>query len=105
VTDRRTCPGCGVAPGERHGDVCDVSRCPECGAQAVQCGEHLEAGQSIWTGEWPGDAECREWNWWTTITHPSGKTETVADLNRLILAAARGEIWWDKNGERYRKES
>lgn len=97
------CPGCGVTPNARHEDGCDVSRCPECGVQASQCGAHLDAGQGTWTGEWPGDAECREWNWWTTITHPSDKTETVPDLHRLLLAAALGEVHWDKSGERYHR--
>lgn len=100
---RKTCPDCGVQPGQRHDSGCDVSRCPECGVQAVQCGEHLDAGQSTWTGEWPGDVECREWDWWTTIVLLGGRRQVVENLNRLPIAAARGEIYWDKAGERYRK--
>ncbi|WP_191304467.1 hypothetical protein [Lentzea cavernae] len=79
-----------------------MSRCPECGTQALQCGDHTSSGQGIWTGEWPGDLECREWDWWTPFTHPNGTTEMVSDLNRLALAAARGEVRWDKQAERYR---
>lgn len=97
------CPDCGVEPGTRHEDGCDVSRCPECGEQALQCEEHSESGQSAWTGSWPGDVECREWDWWTSVTHPDGTTEMTADLNRLARAAAFGEVRWDKQTERYLK--
>lgn len=97
------CPDCSVTPGIRHEDGCDVSRCPECGTQALQCGDHLTARQSTWTGEWPGDAECREWGWFTDVTYPDGEVETVPDLNELFPALMRGEIYWDKQTERYKK--
>lgn len=103
TTTLANCPDCDVAPGTRHEDGCDVSRCPECGTQALQCDDHGDAGQSTWTGLWPGEAECREWDWWTTVTHPDGTPEVTADLNRLGYAEARGEIRWDKQTERFLK--
>lgn len=117
-TDRR-CPDCQVAPGERHQDGCDVSQCPTCGQQALQCAAHLDAGQSRWTGEWPGSVECREFGWFAHWTQHSGYGDATVpdtgpevrceakhphahhDLNRLALEAARGTVVWDKALERY----
>ena len=74
-----------------------------------------------WTGEWPGVAECREWGWyarWTLVTAysrygrpDSGPEECCGpdnpdaheDLNRLALAAATGEVVWNRERERYER--
>ena len=113
------CPDCGVRPGQRHENGCDVSRCPECGHQALACGLHRESGQSTWTGEWPGDAECREFGWWarwtlTTQYSRNGRPDSGPsvrcdadhpdahpDLTRLTLAGIRGELRWDRDRERW----
>jgi hypothetical protein len=101
-----TCPDCGVIPGQRHDDGCDVSRCPECGMQALRCKTDVllghigsEPAQSVWTGEWPGIAECREFDWYTDVVGV-GRTE---DLNRLAFAGLSGQLNWDKQTERWVK--
>lgn len=119
------CPDCGVEPGQLHRPRCDVERCPICGGQALQClsshtcpkcgDEFVEAscqGHPVivtddellpWTGEWPGDAECREFGWYSFFgqhgwercekDHP-GATE---DLNRLHS----GEAEWSREQKRF----
>jgi hypothetical protein len=96
-----------------------VSQCPACGTRALQCGDHRDAGQSIWTGEWPGEVECRQLGWyarWTVTSAYSrdGLPDTgrqVAcspdepganpDLQRLTIAGATGELVWDRQQERW----
>lgn len=101
---KENCSDCGVKPGRQHKRGCDVALCPECGFQRLQCGAHARtAGWGTWTGEWPGEVECREWGWYRSDTLPDGTVIQAEDLNRLVYAAARGEIRWDKKAERYRK--
>lgn len=94
------CPDCAVAPGQAHDDDCDVARCLATGGQRLQCdgrdevypyAEH-DCGQNVWTGEWPGDAECREFGWWVQDRCSEGlgfvpcaadAPGAMADLNRL----------------------
>lgn len=33
----KTCPNCGVKPGQRHASGCDVAKCPRCGLQLLGC--------------------------------------------------------------------
>lgn len=127
VESGRSCPDCGVDPGERHMESCDVARCVICGEQELQCYADDEHGladpdlppMQTWTGLWPGVAECREWGWyarWTVVTEyspdglpdsgemvpcPPDHPHAMPDLNRLVLAADRGEITWDRQRERY----
>jgi hypothetical protein len=100
----RNCPDCAVAPGERHDGGCDVARCLATGQQRLQCDGRDEGyphadhdcGTDVWTGEWPGDVECREFGWWVQdrcaegmgwvpcAADAPGATE---DLNRLAQDA------------------
>ncbi len=57
------CPDCDVAPGEQHDGDCDVARCVLCGKQSISC-DHDGSLPDVWTGEWPGKAECREFGLW-----------------------------------------
>ncbi|WP_019584160.1 hypothetical protein [Thioalkalivibrio sp. ALE16] len=93
----KNCPDCNVAPGEYHEPDCDVERCPACGFQLLSCGCAIHDCPPVpWMGEWPGEAECREFGWTITI---NGREEP--DLNRLYAEAA-----WNPEKQRFeRKES
>src|SRR5262245_6500080 len=62
-----SCHDCGARPGERHRHDCDVERCSNCGRQRVSCGcpGRLRRRRLPWTGEFPGMAECREFDWFS----------------------------------------
>jgi hypothetical protein len=78
------CSECGAWPGDYHSLGCDGETCPYCGAPLIHC---LVAGwcdlavkdtpwppplddRIPWSGEWPGEAECRFFGWWV---QPHGK--------------------------------
>jgi hypothetical protein len=85
------CPDCQACPGDSHKDGCDVARCTVCGWQRISC-DHGNTGLgwgAIWTGEWPGDVEVREYG--------------LADLNDLAMMAARGQLWWDGRVQRWQR--
>jgi len=95
------CPDCKVEPGVQHLVGCDVERCRQCGGQAISCGCDPGVEPSVWTGEWPGHAECRDYNLyarlvpgrgWVTCSqeHPLARP----DLNRLT---STGEWYPDLN--------
>jgi hypothetical protein len=112
TTTLEMCHDCAVSPGEKHKDGCDVARCLECGFQRISC-EHEESDLGwgeIWTGEWPGELECREFGLWvknwddrnpgwvkTTAEDPVA----IEDLNALHELAATGMVRW--NGRRWVK--
>ena len=88
------CHQCAAAIGERHDPNCDVGRCSECGGQYF--GDSCENSRpTVWTGDWPGVAECREFNLYTEPDSPWGVTE---DLNTLITDP---RFTWDKSLERF----
>ncbi|MFA7264794.1 MAG: hypothetical protein WC054_00540 [Candidatus Nanopelagicales bacterium] len=91
--EKTNCPDCGVEPGSRHVDGCDVARCVICGGQAFCHGDEIEEKDGsfilmcenvfepipeenqIWTGWWPGIEECEEFGWfsrWTLYVHFDG---------------------------------
>jgi len=120
------CPDCGVKPGSLHQIGCDVERCRLCGGQSISCGcvvcsgdeptaaewaahdQRVEdaGGRLPWTGEWPGDSECREFGLWSKLVRGHGWQMCSADdpaaqpdLNRL------SRFPWDaKLGRRVRPE-
>lgn len=92
-----TCPDCGVLPGTRHVVNCDVARCNLTGIQQHQC-DCNRCLPTLWTGEYPGKAECREFGWFTAPDSEWGQRE---DLNRLASAAFQGMVQWDRTEERF----
>ena len=49
---RTNCHDCGVAPGKRHLDGCDVERCNDCDGQRLSCGcpDHGDYQKETWSG-------------------------------------------------------
>lgn len=94
---RPTCPGCGTRISQPHMDECEVERCSVCGGQRLICdcvGHDRRA--EVWTGEWPGAAECRALGWWAVRDSdgwrpcPPGIPGAVEDLNRLSFYRQTG---------------
>ena len=104
----KNCHDCGVDPRQLHKAGCDVERCPTCGGQMLGCGcpEEDQRDRLPWTGEWPGDAECREFGWYCDRDNPCRRCSAddpnaTEDLNRLAREAR-----WDRAARRFvRKET
>jgi hypothetical protein len=103
------CPDCGAKPGQMHEKGCDVERCPACGHQLIGCDCSLglvkALGRMPWTGEWPGDAECREYGWYTVlvpeegwVSCPKGTPGATEDLSRLVAEGV-----WDRETRRFER--
>jgi hypothetical protein len=99
------CPDCQAPTGALHGEDCDVARCAHTGIQRLQCGH--EDCNTVWTGQWPGEAECAEYDWWAVMQPGVGWTPCTADtpgaepdLNRLANPA---HARWDRALRRYIK--
>lgn len=103
----RNCGDCGVKPGQLHKRGCDVERCPDCGTQrfSCECPRRTAHPRLPWAGEWPGDAECREFGWYvmpgdqrSVIGHlvPPGTPGAREAQNHLALLAR-----WDASLGRY----
>jgi hypothetical protein len=121
------CQDCGATPGTEHGDGCDTARCLAYGTQRLQCmpGARMvvrgvfhwggvdvdweqdghDCGRDLWTGRWPGVAECEEFDWWAVFVPngnpswrpvPAGTPAAVPDLNRLVTEAK-----WDAQQVRW----
>jgi hypothetical protein len=115
--DPRSCNDCGVPVGEPHRPRCDVARCLYTGRQRISCDAtavlfgrperqpHANCGRQVWTGAWPGVAECAELGWHSFFTPDKGWTRCAADhpdagtdLNRLYAGA-----YWDRTACRWRR--
>lgn len=72
------CPDCATPIGHDHTSGCDVARCLATGSQRLGHGR-CPCDPDVWTGQWPGDAECHEFGW----TLGPG----LPDLNRLHTEA------------------
>jgi hypothetical protein len=93
------CPDCDVPPGQAHEDGCDVARCLATGRQRLMCGRQADhpgafCGQDVWTGQWPGENECREYGFVLTAGLVGGRI--IPDLNRLFA-----ECRWDRGQGRW----
>lgn len=73
------CPDCEVGLGQYHIEGCDVARCLATGRQRLAHGASCGCPQDVWTGRWPGDAECEEFGW---MIGPG-----LPDLRRLYIEA------------------
>lgn len=123
----RNCPDCGAHIGDPHDSGCDVARCLATGGQRLMCelddgilaelfgipvsngqpGHHC--GHQVWTGLWPGVAECREFGWYSFLQPPEPGVQYgqwircepddprgSEDLNRLHIEAR-----WDPEQARF----
>jgi hypothetical protein len=103
--DATTCHDCGARPGERHRRDCDVEQCSNCGRQRVscECPSERKRRRLDWTGQWPGEEECRELGWFCKrvpgvgwVPCEEGEPDAEPDLNRL-----HAEARWDRRAGRF----
>jgi len=100
---RVTCPDCGTAVGESHRPGCDVEVCTGCGDQRLACllttggCETHDPVSAVWSGEWPGKAECRARGWYAVLVPGEGwrpcsvdTPRAREDLNRLAVFRQTG---------------
>ncbi|MFF0742157.1 YgjP-like metallopeptidase domain-containing protein [Streptomyces sp. NPDC004111] len=87
------CPNCLTPPNKLHAGHCDLARCAFTGRQRYEC--HPDCN-TIWTGKFPGQAECEEYGFYWR-TGPNGYEHCNAnapgadhDYNRLYA-----ECTWD----------
>lgn len=123
----KRCSDCAAEPGEVHDVGCDVARCLTYGTQRIQCqpGARMvvrgilpnggvdvdweedghDCGRDVWSGRWPGVAECEEFGWFAVFVPngnpswrpvPAGISGAVPDLNRLAVEAT-----WDAEQRRW----
>jgi hypothetical protein len=124
-----TCLDCGATVGAPHTDGCDVARCLYDGGQRLMHemvgGSPIvvmgfggipiidadpnshDCGRDVWTGLWPGEAECKEFGWWVQDRCDEGlgfapcapdAPGATEDLNRLYRDAR-----WDRAAGRWRR--
>ena len=101
------CPECGARPGNVHRRGCDVELCPYCGDQLVRCRCSAPYppldDRMVWTGTFPGVAECEEFGWYARLVPGQGwilcdpwDLDAEPDLYRL-----HAEAQWDREGKRF----
>lgn len=81
----------------RHVRGCDVEQCAECGNQAISCGcpgDYFQFPRLPWTGQWPGEAECRKFGWFAKLVPGKGwvrcaesDPDSHPDIGRLRTGA------------------
>ncbi|MEO3976795.1 hypothetical protein [Streptomyces sp. CAU 1734] len=92
------CADCSVRPGSYHRPRCDVARCAVTGRQLSDCRHPGTAcGNTVWTGQWPGDAECWEYGFLIlpSDAEAAAGVPPFTDLNRLYA-----ECDWDSAAQR-----
>lgn len=117
----RPCPDCAAPVGFEHDDGCDVARCLYTGGQRISCDEWADedvelfdethdCGRDVWTGEWPGKADCRRLGLWcrdgdrsrgepSFVPCAPDDEGAMPDLNRLREGAFRWDpitCWWER---------
>lgn len=108
---RPDCGDCAAKPGEPHSPGCDVARCLATGGQRLSCDrDHesgdLDCGREIWSGTWPGEADCIRFGWYSKFTDDGwvrcgpDDPDGGPDLNRLY----GGEARWDREALRWELE-
>lgn len=105
----KKCPDCQVDVGEAHDNGCDVAQCLMFGEQRLMhelegTNEEHNCGRDVWTGRWPGEAECEEFGWWARwvpgqpgwVRCEADAPDARLDLNRLATDAR-----WDPATSRW----
>ncbi|GGX51047.1 YgjP-like metallopeptidase domain-containing protein [Streptomyces noursei] len=94
------CPDCSTPPGTLHTDRCTVARCARTGLQRSNCHPNINCS-TIWTGQFPGEAECTEYGFYCRPT-PDGyepcnaeDPNAMYDFNRLYR-----QCRWDPTAQR-----
>ncbi len=102
---RPSCQDCGAQPGTPHSTGCDTAICLQTGYQRLSCPRDHDHGRDIWTGRWPGHAECDEFGWYSKLTSDGwvrcspDEPGAAFDLNRLH--SLPGEARWDAGARRW----
>jgi len=116
------CPDCAAPIGHAHRPGCDVAICPHTGERQFHHAIDTTAdaatgnptqphtcGEDLWTGEYPGAAEAREFGWWCRAANPedlpligwipcpADHPDAVLDLHRVAAHAI-----WDAAARRWR---
>jgi hypothetical protein len=103
----RTCPDCGVDPGQRHKPGCDIERCPSCGQQAIGCDciyklcgfdvSTLEAAHPDIYVNGPTDEMYTRWEttWGSKAIAWSGEWPGVSECQEYGLYARMGDNGWE----------
>jgi hypothetical protein len=111
-TKVQNCYACDARPGTLHKLGCDIEQCPYCGHQLLSC-EHFFFGADEpppvedrlpWTGEWHGEAEAREFGWYSKRVPgvagwvPCDQDDPGAGLD---ITRVEAEAEWDRQARRF----
>lgn len=105
----RECFDCGTRLATLHKPGCDIEQCPNCGRQFISCPcpPKLKRKRLPWTGEFPGTAECLEFEWYSRWVTGRGWVRCLRDdpgagpdINRL-----HEEAQWDRLAGRFVKKT
>ncbi|WP_199736584.1 hypothetical protein [Micromonospora sp. HM5-17] len=102
------CPECDRWVGQAHREDCAIAPCLLTGLARRGCREFARAephdcGEAVWTGDWPGHPECREFGWYVRWDQAAGwvrcgpdEPGAGPDLSRLYEQAR-----WDVDRQRW----